>query len=308
MTLQQLEYIKAVDEYGHFGNAAEACGVTQPTLSLMIRKLEEELDVRIFDRESHPVVATEAGRKIIDKAGVILYNSRQLVELTRTEKELASGEVRIAMTSTVAPFLVPGIFKHICRNYPDVRPLVQEMLTSSVIDRLKKAEIDMGVMVSPVDDPDLMEIPLYHETFLAYVSPSHHLYQKEALESTKILDHPIWIMKDGIRQFDRSMLTEGERFSYDRMYEGGRAGTLIYIVNELGGLTVVPELHKSLILYSMQVNLRPLVNPVVSRRVSLVIRKDYIHERMLNIVVDAVRNTIPIENQEEIIKRGPLKL
>lgn len=308
MTLQQLEYIISVAEYGHFGKAADACGVTQPTLSLMIKKLEEELDVVIFDRDSHPVNPTVLGQKVIDKARVVLFNTGQLVELTRSEKSLASGEVKIAMISTVAPVLTPGLFRYLCKTYPQVHPQVQEMLSDSIIRRLKKAELDMGIVVSPVKDPDLMEIPLFHEKFLAYVSPDYPLYAKTALESKKLLNHPIWIMKDGLRQFDKSMLAEGERFSYDKMYEGGRAGTLIFIVNEMGGMTIIPELHRNLILYSMQENLRPIVNPEVSRKISLVIRKDYVHERMLNIVIEAVRNTIPLENQEDIIKKGNLIL
>lgn len=303
-----MEYIVAVDEYGHFGKAAEACGVTQPTLSLMIKKLEEELDVTIFKRDSHPVCPTQMGRRVIDKAKIILFNTNQMVEMTRTEKELSSGELKLAVISTVAPVLTPGLFKYMCEKYPHIQPQVQEMLSENIIRRLKKAELDMGIMVSPISDPDLLEIPLFHEKFLAYVSPSYPLYSKQALESTKLLDHPIWIMKDGLRQFDRSMLAEGERFSYDKMYEGGRAGTLIYIVNEIGGMTILPELHKNLILYSMQQNLRPIVNPDVSRTISLVIRKDFVHERLLNIVIDAVRSIVPVENQEDIIKNGPLCL
>lgn len=308
MTIQQLEYIKTVDKYGHFGKAAEACGVTQPTLSLMIKKLEEELDVRIFDRDSYPIVATEAGRKIIDKAGIVLYNLNQIPEITKSEKELASGEVKIAMTSTIAPVLIPGMFKYIVKKYPSVQPIIQERFSETIIEMLKKAEIDMGILVSSVNDPELLEIPLYQEKFLAYVSPKHPLYKKEALDSTKILDHPIWIIKNGLRRFERSMLGEGESFDYDKMYEGGRAGTLIYIVNELGGLTIIPELHKNLILFSLQQNLRPIVNPVVSRNVSLYIRKDYIHEQLLNIIVESIRNTIPLENIDDVIRRGRLVL
>ncbi|MCQ2133873.1 MAG: LysR family transcriptional regulator [Bacteroidales bacterium] len=309
MTLQQLEYIRAVEEYGHFGKAADACGVTQPTLSLMVKKLEEELDVRIFDREVHPVVPTSMGRKIIEKAGQVLYSANQIVEFTRSEKQLSSGPVSIAMIATVAPVLIPGMFTFLGKKYPDILPQVQEMLTSTIIQKLKKAEVDMGIMVSPVNDPDLMEIPLYHERFLAYVSPDYReLYDCEEIQAYELLDHPIWIIKDGLRRFDKSMLAEGERFSYDRMYEGGRAGTLIYIVNQNGGATIVPELHRGMILLSMQKNLRPIVNPDVSRTVCLVVRKDYVHEHMLNIIIESIRQSIPADNLEDMVKNGPLVL
>ncbi len=308
MTLQQLEYIRAVDEYGHFGNAADACGVTQPTLSLMIKKLEEELDVVIFDRDSHPVKATEAGRRIIDKAGVVLYNARQLLEMTRTQKQLCSGPVKIAMISTVAPVIIPGLFRYLYKNHPDMEPLMQEMLSQTIIEKLKKAEIDIGILRSPVSDPSLLEIPLYHERFLAYVSPDSPLYAKEQLDSGTLLDHPVWIIKDGIRQFDKTMLEEGENFHYDTMYEGGRVGNLIYIVNQIGGMTIIPELHSDRLLYSMQTNLRPIVNPEVSRTISLVVRKDYIHEEILNVIIDGIRETIPAANHEDMIRHGRLRL
>lgn len=308
MTIQQLEYIIAVDKYHHFGKAAEACGVTQPTLSLMIKKMEDELDVRIFDRDAYPIATTEVGRKIIDKANIVLFNLYQIPEITKTEKELTSGEVRIAMTSTIAPFLTQGIFKYIGKKYQMVQPIIQERFSDTIISMLKKAEIDMGILRSPIDDPELLEIPLYHEKFLAYVSPQHPLYKKESLDSTNILDHPIWIINNGLRRFDKSMLHKGESFNYDVMYEGGRVGTLISIVNELGGLTIIPEFHKSMIVFSMQQNLRPIVNPEISRHISIYIRKDYIHEHMLNIIVEAVRNTIPYENLDNMIKKGRVSL
>ncbi|MBQ6576653.1 MAG: LysR family transcriptional regulator [Bacteroidales bacterium] len=109
MTLQQLRYIVAIDDYGHFGKAAEACGLTQSTLSLMLKKLEDELDVRLFDRNAHPVIPTQIGRKVIDQAKVVLYNVEQISEMTRSEKEILSGPLKIGIISTVAPVLVPGL-------------------------------------------------------------------------------------------------------------------------------------------------------------------------------------------------------
>ena len=148
MTLQQLEYIVAVDEYNHFGKAADACGVTQPTLSLMIKKLEEELDVTIFDRDSHPVRPTQMGRRIIDKSKIVLFNANQMVEMTKKEKDLTSGEVKVAMISTVAPVLTPGLFKYMCKKYPKVQPLVQEetlLLGHIVAGELAKVGEQAGV-------------------------------------------------------------------------------------------------------------------------------------------------------------------
>lgn len=308
MTLQQLEYIVDIDDHGHFVEAAEACGVTQSTLSLMVKKLETELDVTIFDRNSHPVTPTEIGRKIIDKARVILFNSRQLTEMTRSEKDLMSGHLRLGMISTAAPVLLPGLFRYFSANCPDVRLEEAEMLTSTIVDKLKKTEIDMGIVSSPVTDPALLEIPLYNEEFLAYVSPSCEAYSQEAIESSRLFDMPLWIMRETVHLVDKSKIMEGEDFLYEKFYEGGRAGTMIQIVNESGGMTIVPDSHVGLIMYSLHKHLRPIINPVPRRTISLAIRKDYIHEKLLNAVIGAVRQIMPPEKLESMVRHGDITL
>ena len=307
MTLQQLRYIMAIDEYRHFGKAAEACGLTQSTLSLMVKKLEEELDVRLFDRDAHPVAPTEIGRKVIDRAKVVLYNVEQISEMTRSEKETLTGPLRIALISTVAPVLVPGLFKYIGDNYPSISLRTEEMLTDTIKDKLRKAEVDMGIISGPVSDADLLEIPLYHERFLAYVSPDNPAYAQENIRMETILEQPVWIIRDGLRQLDPSEL-KPEEITYDRFFEGGRVGILIQVVNDNGGITIIPETHSNFILYSQQNCLRPIVDPVPGRTISLVIRADYIHEAKLNAVADAVRQIIPGTLLDGIIRKGRLSL
>ncbi len=308
MTLQQLRYIVAIDDYRHFGKAAEACGLTQSTLSLMVKKLEDELDVRIFDREAHPVTPTEIGRKIIDRAKVVLYNAEQISELTRTEKDLLSGSLRIALISTVASVLVPGLFKNISTQYPALSLQTEEMLTSTVKEKLRKAEVDMGILAGPVNEVDLLEIPLYHERFLAYVSPGNPAYAQDCIRYETIFKQPVWIIRDGLRQWDPTELGRGEKVTYERFFEGGRVGTLIQVVNDNGGMTIIPETHSNLIMFSQQQCLRPIVDPVPSRTISLVVRADYIHEAKLNAVVDAVKRIIPGVLLDNVIRKGHLTL
>jgi LysR family hydrogen peroxide-inducible transcriptional activator len=308
MTLQQLEYIIAIEEYGYFVEAADACGVTQSTMSLMVKKLEEELDVRIFNRDTHPVSVTEIGKKIIDEAKMVVYHSKQLVELTRSEKELSSGDLNIAMTTTVAPVLMAGMFKFMKLRYPSLRLRTEEMITSTILTKLKKAEIDMGILVSSANDPDLLEVPLYHERFYAYVSPEDAMMQQESIERDHVLDHPVWIMKDGVQLFDKSMLRPGEAFTYEKMYEGGRVGILIQITNENGGITIIPETHIRLLTDSMRACLKPIVNPEPKRTICLAFRKDYIHERMMNIIVKTIKTVIPAEMWDDTIRTDYLKL
>ena len=307
MTLQQLKYIVAVNDYRHFGKAAEACGLTQSTLSLMIKKLEEELDVTLFDREAHPVVPTEIGRKVIDRAKVVLYNAGQITEMTRSEKENLSGPLRLALISTVSTVLVPGLFKYFGQHYPAIALQAEEMLSETVKDKLRKAEVDMGIVAGPVEDPDFLEIPLYHEQFLAYVSPENPAYAQETIKTKSLFEQPIWIIRDGLRQFFPGDLKEG-KFTYERFFEGGRVGVLIQVVNDSGGLTIIPETHTAFILFSQQHCLRPIVDPVPSRTISLAIRRDYIHEAKLNAVADAVRHIIPGTMLDPILQNGPLVL
>lgn len=307
MTLQQLRYIIAIDDYRHFGKAAEACHLTQSTLSLMVKKLEEELDVRLFDRDAHPVKPTEIGRKVIDRAKVVLYNADQISEMTRSEKVTLSGRLKIALISTVSPVLVPGLFKYFCTHYPSISIQTEEMLTSTIKDKLRKAEVDMGILAGPVHDPDFLEIPLYHERFLAYVSPDNPAYSMESIRTDYLLRQPIWIIRDGLRQLLPGDFSENE-FTYEHFFEGGRVGILIQMVNDNGGLTIIPETHTDLVMFSQQRCLRPIVDPVPGRTISLVIRSDYIHEAKLNAVADAIRHIIPGDLLESVLRKGPLVL
>ena len=307
MTLQQLRYIIAIDEYRHFGKAAEACGLTQSTLSLMVKKLEEELDVRLFDRDAHPIEPTKIGRKVIDRARVVLYNAEQITEISRSEKEALSGPLKIALISTVSPVLVPGLFKYFGDSYPSISLQAEEMLTSTIKDRLRKAEVDMGILAGPLDDPDFLEIPLYHERFVAYVSPENPAYALDSIKTESLFRQPIWIIRDGLQQLVPGDFPEKE-FTYDRFFEGGRVGILIQVVNDNGGITVIPETHTDLIMYSQQRCIRPIVDPVPGRTVSLAIRSDYIHEAKLNAVAAAIRHIIPGALLAPILRRGRLRL
>lgn len=307
MTIQQLRYIIAIDYYRHFGKAAEACNLTQSTLSLMVKKLEEELDVRIFDRESHPVAPTEIGRKVIDRAKVVIYNVEQIAEMTRTEKEILSGPLRLALISTVAPVLIPGIFSYLGEHYPGISLQTEEMLSSTIKEKLRKAEVDIGIMASPVNEPDLLEIPLYHERFLAYVSPGNPAYGLESIKTGDLLGQSVWIIRDGLRQWKIGE-SGGDDIAYDRFFEGGRVGILIQVVNCNGGITIIPETHTDLIMYSQQTCLRPITDPVPSRTVSMVIRSDYIHQAKLNAVAAAIRSIIPPALQEPVLRKGKIVL
>lgn len=298
----------AIDEYRYFVKAAEACGVTQSTLSLMIKKLEDELDVSIFKRNSHPVEVTEIGQKIIEEAKLVLYHAKQLVELTQSEKDLSAGPLKVGMISTVAPVLMPKTFGYLKTFYPDIRLQALEMRSTTIIESLKKAEIDMGILTAPIDDKDILELPLYHERFFAYIADDDILEKNEAIMRDHLIDYPLWVMKDGIRLLEKKDIAYRYKDTYEEMYEGGRVGILIQIANENGGMAILPETHLKLLGDKALNRLRPVVAPEISRVICLAMRKDYIHEKMMNIFVKAVKSCISPELYEPAIKTDYLKL
>ena len=161
MTLQQMEYIVAVDKYRHFVRAAEACGVTQSTLSSMIQKLETELDMQIFDRNSHPVRPTAQGENVIRQAQVILYNVAQMKEMVLSERMQESGELHLGVIPTIAPYIIPKLIRHMHSHYPHVQLRLLEARTAVLVEKLERAEIDVALLSTPLDNPKLLEIPLF---------------------------------------------------------------------------------------------------------------------------------------------------
>jgi LysR family hydrogen peroxide-inducible transcriptional activator len=192
-------------------------------------------------------------------------------------------------------------------KYPSLSLQTEEMLSSTIKDKLRKAEVDMGILTGPVPETDLLEIPLYHERFLAYVSPGNPSYAQESIRMNTLFKQPVWIIRDGLRQLDPGELKEGE-ISYERLFEGGHVGILIQVVNDNGGLTIIPETHSHLIMYSQQTCLRPIIDPVPGRTISLVIRNDYIHEAKLNAVVTAIKRTIPGHMLDSVVRKDYLEL
>ena len=176
MNLQQLEYIQALDKHRHFGKAADACKVTQPTLSTMIQKLEDELGVKIFDRSHQPIVPTPVGRRILDQAGVILMQAAQMHQVIREEAEAVTGTLRLAVLPTIAPYLLPRIMPLLEQEVPELKITFIEMKTSECIEALTLGEVDMALIASRPGVEQLTEHILYYEEFMGYVPRSSELF------------------------------------------------------------------------------------------------------------------------------------
>ncbi|MCR5003100.1 MAG: hydrogen peroxide-inducible genes activator [Bacteroidales bacterium] len=309
MNLQQLQYIIAVADFGNFTKAADSCEITQSTLSSMIKKLEEELDVVIFDRQSHPVVPTQAGEKVLAQARVILYNVGQLQEMTRSERNSRSGSIRLGIIPTVAPYIIPGLVKHIGTKEKGVKLSVTEMRTQFLIEKLRTAEIDMAIMATPTGEKDLLEIPLYYEKFVAYVSPSEtEVHKMSEIVSGDMPTEHLWLLQEGHCLRNQVVRMCGLPSGTSPVYEAGSIDTLVRIVDTVGGYTIIPELHIPYLTEEQKKNLRPFVRPEADREVSIVIRSDYVREGLLNVVAEAVKSIVPAGMLDTRLKKFSIKI
>ena len=308
MTLQQLQYIVAVERHRHFLKAAEECGVTQPTLSAMIQKLEDELDVKIFDRSRQPVEPTEIGLQIIHQAKTVLSNAFQLRDMVNQQRDGLKGELHMGIIPTIAPYLIPDFISGFVQKYPDIDLSISELQTRQIIEHLKHSELHMAILSTPLEDPDLLEIPLYYESFVAYVSPREEL---SALDEISYHDMPLkklWVMQEG-----HCLRNQVFHFCHDvqkrnNIYEAGSIGTLVSIVDKSGGYTIIPELHIPFLREEQAKDVRAMVRPQATREVSIAIRREKKKKKLLNAVADTVKKIIPPALLNERLKKYSLKI
>ena len=294
MTFQQLEYIVAVDKYRHFVNAATACGVTQSTLSTTIAKLEQEIDVVIFDRSKHPIEPTALGERIISQANVILHNSEMLRELVQNEKEGDKGQLRIGMIPSLAPALYPAFAKQSRLLYPNIITHVVEGPAQNIIDRIQQAELDLALLSSSdIKDTNLLEIEMFTERFLLYVSPAHMLHNRERVTPEDLQDGDIWVLKSFHDRYQQLSEVVHRETMHTSFLETGSLSTLISLVDTNGGYTLIPQLYLNALDEKQKQNVRIIQSAKFFRTVSLVIRRDYMRERMLNIVADIIKHIVP---------------
>lgn len=308
MTLQQLEYIVALDKSRHFVRAAERCGVTQPTLSAMVQKLEDELDCRIFDRSSHPLVPTEVGQQIINQAQVILFHVAQLRENLMVQKGSITGVLNLAMIPTVAPYLLPKFIARMKEDYPTVSLHVTEMRTETIIEKLQTAEIDMAILSTPLKDPKILEVPLYYEKFVVYIAPTEPMAIEKQISSQNMPQDNLWVLEEGHCLRSQVFNFCEKELHQTSIYEAGSIDTLVKIVDENGGYTVIPELHIDLLSEVQKSNLRDLVEPEAIREISLIIRHDYVREGLMNAVANSIKKIIPAHMLDARLKKFAIKL
>lgn len=300
MNIQQLEYIIAVDNHRHFAKAAEASFVTQPTLSMMIQKLEDELGIKIFDRSQLPVQPTAIGVQIINQARVIVSQVKQVKEIIQEEKGIVQGVFRIGIIPTIAPYLLPKMMKVHDENGYDIVLVIEETTTGQIIEKLMNGALDGAILATPLKHEKIAEYPIYYERFYAYVSPREtSLYAKKELEEDDLNINRLWLLEE-VHCFRNQILrlcSMRKRKSSHSLfsYEAGSINTLINIVDNNSGLTIIPEMAIEDLNENQKRNVRPLKGISAVREISLITRKEFLRERVLDIIISEVKKAVPHE-------------
>lgn len=295
MNLQQLEYILAVERFRHFAKAAEHCRVTQPTLSTMIQKLEDELEVKIFDRTSQPVMPTHAGRKVLDQARNVLHQAAMIKDIVKEEEETISGTFRLAVLPTIAPYLLPRILQVIQRKYPDLDLRILEMQTAPTVEALRKSEIDAAIIANQPDDPALEGQTLYYEEFFGYISREEPIFEQPLIKTADINDERLWLLDEGHCFRDQLVrFCQREKVKiHQAAYRLGSLETFMRMVENGNGMTFIPELAVEQLSDRQKELVRPFAIPRPTREIVLIRRKDFVRHSIARILSENIRQAVP---------------
>lgn len=300
MTLQQFEYIIALDEYRHYVTAAEHCFVSQPNLTMQVKKLEDEIGVRIFDRDKKPLQPTEIGKEVILRARQILRETKQLKAFVTHEKESLEGEFTIGIIPTLAPYLLPLFLPVFLKENPKIHLKIRELQTSQIISQLENGLIDMGLLVTPLNESTIREVPVFYEPFLLYLPENHRLLQEKLMIADELDPSDVLVLDEG-HCFRKQALAickgakQGSTIGFE--YQSGSIEALKSLVKNGVGYTLVPELSVSAA--QDQAHIRRFSNPEPVREVSLVVHNSYIKESVIQVLKETIQKVIPAQLLEK---------
>lgn len=306
MNLNQLEYIIAVDTYRHFVKAAEKCHITQATLSMMIKKLEEELDLVIFDRSKKPVVPTQLGKKIIAQAKIIVQESQKLKEIVSAEHESLSGELHIGIIPTLAPYLLPLFLNSFLKKHPLIKLNISELSTDEIIHKLKQNDLDAGILATPLNDSSLKEELLFYEEFIVYASSKEKLLKKKYLLAQDIDVNRLWLLQEGhcLRSqiINLCELKKKDNTIQQFNFASGSIETLKRIVETNKGITILPKLALRDMTTKQKHNTRNFKIPAPVREIGLVTYRYFVKEKLIEAIKKEISLSIPVEMQSSLKK------
>ena len=298
MTLQQLEYILAVEQTRHFGKAAEQCRVTQPTLSAMIQKLEEELDTKIFDRGQQPVCPTSIGTHIIEQAREVLVQAARIKNIIQEEKHSMTGTFRLGILPTIAPYLLPCFFPQLMKKYKNLDIRVREMKTSQIKEALLTGEIDAGILAQIEGLEPYNQTHLFYEQYFAYVAHEDELFDNKLIRTSDLANsRELWLLDEGHcfrDQLVRFCQLKGAQSS-QLAYSLGSMETFMRMVESGKGVTFIPELAVRQLSESQQELVRPFAIPVPTRQLVLITNKNFVRHTLLENLTKEIQSAVPKE-------------
>ncbi len=307
MTITQLQYTLAIAEHKNFTKAAEKCFVTQPTLSTQIQKLEEELDVLIFDRSKKPIELTDVGRKIVLQARNIVNEADRIKDIVDQQKGFIGGEFKLGIIPTIMPTLLPMFLKNFIKKYPKVKLKIEELTTEEIITRINDGHLDAAIAATPLEIENIKERPLYYEPFVAYIPQSHRLKDKKKIEVADLEIDDMLLLEDG-HCFRDGVINLCKTFK-DQVddhfqLESGSIETLIKLSNEGMGMTLMPYMHTLDIKEKTSNNLRHFVEPSPAREVSIIYHKSELKMQIIDalhsVISGVIRGAIAFSNVEII--------
>ncbi|MDH7447059.1 LysR substrate-binding domain-containing protein [Aquimarina sp. 2201CG14-23] len=314
MTITQLRYVLAVAEHQNFTKAAEKTFVTQPTLSMQIQKLEEELDIQIFDRSKKPIELTEVGKKLVQQARNIVNESERIQDIVDQQKGFIGGEFKLGVIPTVMPTLLPMFLHNFIKKYPKVKLKIEELTTEAIMERLQDGHLDAAIAATPLQNENIKERVLYYEPFVGYIPPSHRLNQKGKIDITDLDIEDMLLLEDGHCFRDGIVNLCKTQKSYDDDHfqlESGSFETLVKLSNEGLGMTLLPYLHTLDINDKEKRNLHYFNEPSPAREVSLIFHKSelkmQIIEALHTTIAGVVKGAITFQNVQIISPLSKIK-
>jgi LysR family transcriptional regulator, hydrogen peroxide-inducible genes activator len=281
MNLQQLEYILALDRLKSFSKAAESCFITQATLSIMVKRLEDELDIIIFDRKTNPIITTDCGIEIIEEARKIIIHHNRLKQMASELKGKIEGELKIGIIPTIASNLLHRILPILLEKYPKLKLTVYEVTTSEVISRLKTADIDVGIVSTPLNTHDIEEEILYYEKLMVY---GNNQTNKKFITPKDIMNEKVWLLEQGNCLRDQIIdlcSINTKQLMSNLNFQPNSFDSLLNIVDKLNGLTLIPELYFLDLPNERRKNVFDFNAPYPVREISMIFHRPYAKLRLL---------------------------
>ena len=298
MTLQQLEYILAVERYRHFGRAAEACNVTQPTLSAMIGKLEEELNAKLFDRNRQPICPTPVGEQVLRQAKEVLAQADSIKDIVEEEKHSLNGTFRVGILPTIAPYLLPRFFPQLMKKYPTLDIRVREMKTHEIKEALLQGDIDAGILAQIEGLEEYEQTHLFYEKYEGYVSREDALFAKETLRTSDVASsRDLWLLDEGhcfrdqMVRFCQMKSSQTSQLAYNL----GSMETFMRMVESGKGITFIPELAVMQLSGEQKELVRSFAIPVPTRQLILITNRNFIRQTLLDVIVKEIQASVPKE-------------